>query len=132
MALQPPNGNRLVLRPQDARPLAQFLYRANARAGCTQQIRLQNRTCRAPQVVRADLLDEPGYIDVGRTRVRARSVVAHQAARRLHQGLVPRQRRQKFAECVRLAPVLQCLPQLALLINAKESAPETAKPTSQA
>jgi hypothetical protein len=80
MSLQPANGDGLVLRAENASAFAQFLHRAHTRAGGAEQIRLEDRTRRATQILRPYFLDELWYVDVRGASVGTRGVVAHQAS----------------------------------------------------
>ena len=84
MPLQPRDLDRLaILLVQHAGPFAQHLHRTHARTtepgGCC----IQNRPSRAAQIAARYLYDEPWHVDIGRTRPRARSVEAVEAAIRL-------------------------------------------------
>ena len=98
VTLQPADRNRLPLAAKNTSALAQFLYRANARASCAEQVGFENSSCRASQIPRCDFLDESRDVDVGRARMGTRRVKAHQAAGCFDRCFMRCKRRQKLLQ----------------------------------
>ena len=94
VALQAADGDRRVAVPGvvDAGPRAEHLDGTDARARVAEHVGGEDRSGRAPDVVRADLADERRYVDAGRARRDARRVLAIQAPVGLQQAPRPASR----------------------------------------
>jgi len=79
---------------EDTGSFAQFLNGTYASASRAKEIRLQNSLRRTDQIRRRDLLDKLRNIDVSRTRMGARRIVAVQTPVRLKGRFVVAQRTQ--------------------------------------
>src|SRR5581483_10766708 len=95
VALQVADANRPLVGVVDAGAFAELFGRADARAARADGIRLHDRARAAEQIAGRDAPDEARYVDPGRTRARARRVVAVEAAIRLDRYV---ERRKPFRE----------------------------------
>src|SRR5690606_33685893 len=82
----------------DARAFAKNIDRADLCARRTDRIRVENYAGRTGQISTRDLFYERRDVDVRRTRLRARSVVAIQTPRRFGQCLGSRHRRRDLCK----------------------------------
>jgi hypothetical protein len=98
VALEAADGDGLVFGIEDARTFAQFLDRADAGAGGTEKIGIENGARGTEEIAGGNFLDEARYVDVRGTGVRAWRVETHEAAGRLGEGFLLREGREEFTK----------------------------------